>query len=79
MSCFSSASSDGCGFPADVRPGSNGLRSMRARAAMLGGQLEIGERGDGPGTVVTLDVPLDGAPGREAVAPPAGMPAAAGR
>lgn len=70
---------DGRGFPPDVRPGSNGLRSMRARAAMLGGQLEIGERGDEPGTVVTLDVPLDGAAGREGVAPPAGTPAAAGR
>jgi signal transduction histidine kinase len=70
---------DGRGLPADVRPGSNGLRSMRARAAMLGGQLEIGARGDGPGTVVTLDVPLDGAPGRETIAPPAGVPATAAR
>jgi signal transduction histidine kinase len=52
-------SDDGRGFPRELRPGSNGLRSMRARAAMLGGRLEIGGRPDGPGTVVRLDVPLD--------------------
>ena len=60
---------DGRGFPAELRPGSNGLRSMRRRAGMLGGTLDIdsggranGRRrdgGDGTGTTVRLEVPLD--------------------
>jgi len=70
---------DGRGFPRHVRPGSNGLRSMRARAALLGGHLEIGNRGDAAGTVVRLDVPLDGEPAHEAGAPAGAVPATAGR
>lgn len=52
---------DGRGLPAKPRPGSHGLRSMAARAETLGGSLSIGPGPDGSGTVVRLDVPLDGA------------------
>jgi signal transduction histidine kinase len=48
---------DGRGLPASVRPGTQGLRSMRARARALGADLRIvGGRG-GAGTVVELRVP----------------------
>jgi len=48
---------DGRGLPATVRPGTQGLRSMRARARALGADLRIvGGRG-GAGTVVELRVP----------------------
>ena len=57
---------DGCGIPADARPGL-GLVSMRRRAEELGGTLEVAARGAdqsvvGPGargTVVTARLPLD--------------------
>lgn len=48
---------DGCGLPDELRPGSNGLRSMRERAATIGGTLEV-EHAEGGGTVVALKVPL---------------------
>jgi two-component system sensor histidine kinase UhpB len=40
----------------------NGLRGMRERAAAVGGKLKIGRPAQGPGTDVTLDVPLAAAP-----------------
>ncbi len=57
---------DGCGIPADARPGL-GLVSMRRRAEELGGTLEVAARGAGQsvvgpgarGTVVTARLPLD--------------------
>jgi len=48
---------DGRGLPDELRPGSNGLRSMRERAATIGGTLEV-EHAEGGGTVVALKVPL---------------------
>lgn len=51
---------DGRGLPEELRPGANGIRSMHARAGMLGGRLEIRPRDGGHGTSVTLDVPIDG-------------------
>lgn len=64
---------DGCGLPDEIRPGSNGIRSMRARAGMLGGKLELvsgshdgGSANGRPGTTVRLEVPLDHARGRRA-------------
>ena len=51
---------DGKGLPEELRPGSNGLRSMRERAATIGGRLDVAG-GDGGGTVVALEVPLAGA------------------
>ena len=67
---------DGAGFPAEIRATSNGVRAMRARAAMIGGRLEIVsgngagaaspavDRSDGrPGTRVRLEVPLAGSRG----------------
>ena len=50
---------DGCGLPAIRRPGSNGLRSMRARADTIGASLSIGPAGDGRGTRVALSVPTE--------------------
>ncbi|MDQ3768637.1 MAG: ATP-binding protein [Actinomycetota bacterium] len=52
---------DGRGLPEELRPGSNGLRSMRERAATIGGTLEV-EHADGGGTVVALEVPLNAVP-----------------
>ncbi len=45
---------DGRGLPAIRRPGSNGLRSMRARADTIGAELSIGSGADGHGTCVVL-------------------------
>lgn len=53
-------SDDGRGLPEHPRPGSHGLRSMAARAETLGGSFSIGPGPGGSGTVVSLDVPLDG-------------------
>jgi signal transduction histidine kinase len=50
-------SDDGRGLPMIRRPGSNGLRSMRARADTIGAELSIGPGHDGRGTRVTLTVP----------------------
>ena len=52
-------SDDGRGVPADVRPGSHGLRSMRHRAATIGGELTVAPNDAGRGTTVSLSVPLD--------------------
>lgn len=48
---------DGRGLPAIRRPGSNGLRSMRARADTIGGALSIGPGAGGRGTRVALTLP----------------------
>jgi signal transduction histidine kinase len=48
---------DGCGMPAIRRPGSNGLRSMRARAETISGILTIGPGTGGHGTRVQLTIP----------------------
>lgn len=45
---------DGRGIPAIRRPGSNGLRAMRARADTIGADLSIGAGADGRGTSVVL-------------------------
>ena len=45
---------DGRGVPAIRRPGSNGLRSMRARADTIGAQLVLGSGPGGRGTCVRL-------------------------
>jgi signal transduction histidine kinase len=50
-------SDDGRGLPTIRRPGSNGLRSMRARADTIGAELSIGPGDNGRGTRVTLTVP----------------------
>lgn len=49
---------DGCGLPSDLRPGSNGLRSMRARAEAIDARLTISPRAHG-GTRVTLSIPVE--------------------
>lgn len=49
-------SDDGRGLPSSIRPGANGVRTMRSRAFAIGGRLSIGS-GDEPGTRVRLDVP----------------------
>lgn len=48
---------DGRGLPTIRRPGSNGLRSMRARADTIGASLSIGPGADGRGTRVALSLP----------------------
>jgi signal transduction histidine kinase len=48
---------DGIGLPRVTRPGSNGLRSMRARAETIGASLRIESLNGGSGTVVTLELP----------------------
>lgn len=68
----------GRGLPSELRPGSNGIRSMRRRAGMLGGTLEISasaapDRARGGGTTVRLTVPLDpGARGTRPAEPRSG-------
>ena len=54
---------DGRGLPAIRRPGSNGLRSMRARADTIGATLSLGPGDDGRGTSVVLSFSTD--PDRE--------------
>ncbi|CAN5247151.1 hypothetical protein BH20ACT16_BH20ACT16_02670 [soil metagenome] len=54
---------DGRGLPAIRRPGSNGLRSMRARADTIGATLSIGPGVDGRGTAVALSFSTDPEPG----------------
>jgi len=57
---------DGRGLPAHIRPGANGMRTMRSRAFAIGGRLTIGSSApDGTsGVRVCLDVP---SPTREGV------------
>ncbi|HEV2060968.1 MAG TPA: ATP-binding protein [Solirubrobacteraceae bacterium] len=50
---------DGRGLPAIRRPGSNGLRSMRARADTIGATLSLGPGDGGRGTSVVLSWPTD--------------------
>lgn len=47
---------DGVGIPRKVQPG-YGLRNMRDRARLLGGQIEISNT-NGKGALVSLDIPL---------------------
>ncbi|MDP2710246.1 MAG: histidine kinase [Solirubrobacteraceae bacterium] len=56
---------DGRGLPAIRRPGSNGLRSMRARAETIGAALSIGQGADGRGTRVHLRLATDPREGNE--------------
>jgi len=50
---------DGRGLATTRRPGSNGLRSMRARADTIGAALSIGPGPDGSGTSVVLSLSTD--------------------
>lgn len=50
---------DGRGLPAIRRPGSNGLRSMQARAETIGAELSIGAGDGGRGTRVALTLPTE--------------------
>ena len=50
---------DGVGLPAEVAADSSGIRGMRERALLVGGQLSVSTV-DGGGTEVRLDVPLPG-------------------
>ncbi|GAA4017716.1 sensor histidine kinase [Deinococcus rubellus] len=60
---------DGLGFdPAHTRPGSLGLKSMRERAALIGGQLDL-ESAPGAGTTLTLSVKARPAPAESSAQP----------
>ena len=50
---------DGLGVPERLRPGANGLRAMRNRAATIDGRLDIRPGAGGTGTVVDLSFPID--------------------
>jgi signal transduction histidine kinase len=50
---------DGSGLPGNRRPHATGILAMQARAASIGAQLHIGERGTGGGTEVVVEVPPD--------------------
>ena len=50
---------DGRGLAGERRPGASGLFAMESRAATIGGRLELGSAGNGAGTTVLLEVPLD--------------------
>ena len=52
----------GHGLGGRERPGGNGLRGMRERAAAVGGRLSVGRPARGPGSEVTLEVLLAVAP-----------------
>ena len=58
-------SDDGSGLPATVRPGATGLRSMRQRAEAIGAELLVTDTHPGPGTVVSLWVPLSARQGED--------------
>jgi signal transduction histidine kinase len=53
--CILEIADNGCGFPADTLVG-YGLRNMRDRARMLGGELTLRSE-PGHGTVVVVDIP----------------------
>jgi signal transduction histidine kinase len=56
-----SVQDDGCGFRVDdVAPGRSGLRSMRERVELLGGNFRLSST-VGQGTSVTISIPLEGA------------------
>lgn len=71
---YAEVSDDGRGLPEEIRPGANGIRSMRARAGMLGGSLEIVSGNGAGGVTVILDVPIDGAGSTEPVSDPTAAP-----
>ena len=50
---------DGRGLPDRRRPGASGLFAMESRAATIGGRVALSSGGDGAGTTVFLEVPLD--------------------
>jgi signal transduction histidine kinase len=50
---------DGQGLPVERRPGGNGLFAMESRAASIGAALTV-ESEPGRGTVIRIDVPLNG-------------------
>jgi two-component system sensor histidine kinase UhpB len=52
----------GRGLPGGEPSAGNGFRGMQERAALIGAELRIGMPGDGPGTELRLEVPLNGAP-----------------
>jgi ligand-binding sensor domain-containing protein/two-component sensor histidine kinase len=52
-----SVGDDGKGFDASRQPAGNGLASMRSRATLMGGEVEIASR-EPSGTVVTLRLPI---------------------
>jgi two-component system sensor histidine kinase UhpB len=57
---------DGCGMKADGRPGGIGIIGMQERVAALGGRLQVGNRPDGNGVVVSVLIPghaAEAAPG----------------
>jgi signal transduction histidine kinase len=51
---------DGKGIPEQRRGDAHGLLTMESRAASIGGRLSISPAAHGRGTVIQLDVPLDG-------------------
>jgi len=61
--CSIFVTDDGVGLPMQPRPGSHGLRTMRARAASIAAVLRVGDRADGPGTEVALVLPHQGREG----------------
>jgi signal transduction histidine kinase len=54
---------DGRGLPRERRPGASGLFGMESRAATIGGRVELSSSGNGGGTTVLLEVPLDASGG----------------
>jgi two-component system sensor histidine kinase UhpB len=48
----------GRGLPAEDGFENNGVRGMRERAALVGGKLTLGVPRHGPGTELTLEVPI---------------------
>jgi signal transduction histidine kinase len=54
---------DGRGLPRERRPGASGLFAMESRAATIGGRVELSSSGDGGGTSVLLEVPVDSSGG----------------
>ena len=62
---------DGIGLHGEPEPGHMGLRSMRERAAALGGRCTIASGPTGHGTIVSAMLPFDGVPAP--VEPPPGL------
>jgi two-component system sensor histidine kinase UhpB len=52
----------GCGFPKGHARSGNGIRGMRERADLIGAGLRIDSPGEGPGTELRLELPLNGDP-----------------
>jgi signal transduction histidine kinase len=51
-------------MPAERRSGATGLLGMENRASTIGADLAIASRPDGPGTAVTIDLPINENGGR---------------